>query len=453
MRSQFSGYFDPTREDLEALWQNGAIALDTNVLLGLYRMPEASRKQVFDLLTQVRGRLWIPYHVVVEFHRNRLEAMRGEFASTKQLGKDVRNAYDAFKAVVSSRSNQERACWPQLAEKLEELNAKAEELFKVTKSESDHYVSPNQPDSVLAFVEGLLMGRVGSRPEGQAVVDEAEVAAKRRYAVNMGPGYLDQEKAGDLYMFDGLTYDRQYGDYMVWRELLSYSANNKLARLMLVTSDVKVDWWLDSKSVSGKRPQPELVMEMRREAGVECFWMYTLSDFIENAKNRLHAQISQRAITDARQTESAARREKKQSSESAEIRLRELSVKDIKTVLNDHADRHLFASDHAGVGVRGDDEEAVAVIVVPGIPLLFSQNRVLTALKTFLKMLDLLEDYRQVELYVMLAGGSQSALSGMAEHAAVRLLANVGLTDKVITSFCGHFLDNERTEYTFKKFG
>ncbi len=451
MRSQFPGYFDPTPDDLDTLWRDGAIALDTNVLLGLYRMPEASRKQVFDLLTQVRGRLWIPYHVVVEFHRNRLEAMRGEFASTKQLGKDVRNAYDGFKAVVSSKANQERACWPQLAEKLDELNVKAEELFKVTKSESDHYVSPNEPDSVLTFVEGLLMGRIGSRPDGQAAVNEAQALAHDRYAVNMGPGYLDQEKAGDLYMFDGLTYDRQYGDYMVWRELLNYSAENKLARLMLVTSDVKMDWWLDSKSVSGKRPQPELVMEMRREAGVECFWMYTLSDFIENAKNRLHAQISEKAITDARQTEGVARREVRPTPEQINLTIREMTIKDIKMLLNDLAERYIFVNDHAGVGIRGEADEAVAVIVVPGMPLLFSPTRVRNALKSSLNLLDIMEDYTQVELYVMLASGSQSAFFGLGEDAVRNLASSVGLSDKAITFYYGHFLNKEKTEYSFKK--
>lgn len=449
MRATFPGYFDPTEADVNALWRDGVISLDTNVLLGLYRMPAASRQEIFELLSNVRERLWIPYHVLVEFHRNRLDTMRDEFAAAKQLGKDARIAYDAFKAVVSNQRVQERACWTDLSAMLAEMNAKADELIRVTKSESQHYISPNAPDSVLAFVEELLNGRTGSRPAGQEQVARAESEARDRYLVKMGPGFSDQEKAGDLYMFDGLTYDRQYGDYMVWQELLERCAAKKVPRLLLVTSDVKVDWWLDSRSISGKRPQPELVMEMRRRAGVETFWMYTLSDFIENAKHHLQAHITQKAITDARQAEAAPRRDAAIREDVASRSLGAVTGENLRTVLNGFAKRVLHVSEAVSVGVTSDSiAVTTGVAVVSGDHLLAMPSKVGSKLHSAVELIELFQEVSALDVYVVFRSPKQEELFPLAMVEIRRLLDRMRLGFKT-TVYVGSFVNKERTEYMF----
>ena len=454
MRSQFSGYFDPSEAELDALWKDGVIALDTNVLLGLYRMPEASRKEIFELLTQVKQRLWVPYHVLVEFHRNRLEAMRTEFAASKQLGKDVKNAYETFKAVVNHKGVQERACWPEISATLNQLNEKAEELFKVTKTESEHYVSPNKKDSVLAFVEELLDGRTGRRPERQDVVTAAEVAAKERYSVKMGPGYLDQEKAGDFYMFDGMTYERQYGDYMVWRELLDHSTSNKITRLLLVTSDVKPDWWLDSQSISGKRPQPELVMEMRREAGVQCFWMYTLSDFIQNAKHHLQAHITPKAIADAKQAEVMhhARSYKLfPLKPKPKPKPGLVSADDIGSLISQFADEVISLGSKIGIGLKMNDEnERTAVAIIASDYLVFETASARKNLKSAIDMLGLFDAVEVVELYAVSKSIEQFQLLPVAPGQLCQMLEKIPLGKIRKEVYEGHFLSEDSTNYVFE---
>lgn len=448
MRKEFSGYFDPTPEQLQSLWgeHDSVIALDTNVLLGLYRMPAQSRKEVMELLTRLKDRLWVPYHVMLEFHRNRLEAMRTEFAAAKQLGKDARVAYDAFKAAISNERVRDRACWPQLAEKLAEIDKKAEELFRVTKAESDHYISPNTPDSVLSFVETLLEGRVGSRPRDQDVVDRAEEYAAERFKARIGPGYFDQEKAGDTYAFDGLIYDRQYGDYMVWRELINRSREERTKRLMLITSDVKPDWWLDSKSISGKRPQPELVMEMLREGSVDCFWMYTLSDFIKNARTFLRANVTQRAITDARQAEAGSRREGTAATKLASLR-RPIGKEDLRRVLSGYASTLVTLTPHLGVGLRQlEDKRNIGVLVVPGVALI--TRMLLGEFRNALETLRVIAGLDGLEVYVVFSK-KQPEISQLTAHQAHRMLETLDLNGAQVQVFVGHFLNDERTEYTF----
>lgn len=451
MRSQFSGYFDPSEDDLKALWQNGTIALDTNVLLGLYRMPEASRKEVFDLLTKIRERLWVPYHVLVEFHRNRLDAMRNEYDSTKKIATEARAAYEAFKSAVSKKGNRQRACWSQMSEKLSELNVKADELFAVAQTESDHYVSPNKPDSVLAFVEDLLIGRIGERPQSQAIVSDAEEVAQARYAVKMGPGYLDHAKAGDRYMFDGLVYDRQYGDYMVWRELLAHSAGRRATRIMFITSDVKEDWWLDSQSISGKRPQPELAMEMRREAGVDCFWMYTFSDFIESAKKHLHAHITEKAITDARQAEFFPHRGISLSVGVGGREDRLISTQDIDTVLGHYASRYMSAGKRVGTGFATEEGRTVGVAVIAGDALVLSPSLVKSELIKKLSLMSLIQPSSRIDVYIIFASERSVDHWGTEMDIVGRLLGDVDLSELNAQAFIGHFVDVERTDFVFEK--
>lgn len=306
MRKDFPGYFDPTEDDIKSLWQDAVIALDSNVLLGLYRMPHDTRESLFGLLKMLRARLWIPYHVLVEYHRNRLETMRSEFQAAKMIERDFKASINDLKGVLTGKGVQERACWSDIKEKMTDLNKSLDELLRIARNESSSYIAPSSKDIVLEFLEDLLPGRCGARPVSQSAVDEKQAQAATRFSVKMGPGYLDTEKAGDMYMFDGLIYDRQYGDYMVWSELLDHSSKNELKRVILVTSDVKEDWWLETQSISGKRPQPELVMEMGRVGGVDCFWMYTLSDFVKKAAHYLETNLTQRAITEVRQVESKA---------------------------------------------------------------------------------------------------------------------------------------------------
>lgn len=450
MRRQFSGYFDPTPDQLQALWaeHDSVIALDTNVLLGLYRMPAETRQEVIELLTRLKDRLWVPYHVLLEFHRNRLDAMRSEFAAAKQLGKDARIAFDAFKAAISNDRVRDRACWPQIAAKLAEIEQKADELFKVTKAESNHYISPNTPDSVLSFVEQLLDGRTGVRPADQGVVDLAEQAAAERYKIKMGPGYHDQEKAGDIYVFDGLRYDRQYGDYMVWRELLNHSADKGVRRLMLVTSDVKPDWWLESRSVSGLRPQPELVMEMLREAAVDCFWMYTLSDFIKNAGKFLRANVTQKAITDARHTEVQPRREPAVRSELPHSSRDPVVQLDVELVIQQTCTEFIGASSGTAWGFKPSrDGKWCAVVAIPGILPIFSLPTLRGLLRTAFEDMRRLRACPVFEIYLMFPAAIEPTTASMAINSTKESL--LGLVSEYAKGdiVAAYYKDSDRREH------
>lgn len=176
------------------MWKNATIALDTNVLLGLYRMPATSRKEIIDVLRKVQDRVWVPYHVLVEYHSNRLNTLRDEFEAAEKMERDIKTAFIEFKAVVTEEKVTKRACWQELSETFNEIEAKAKELYAIARKERANYIAPSQDDEIRDFLEGLLAGRAGLRPTDQVEVNAAEAVAKQRYETGLGPGHLDGKK-------------------------------------------------------------------------------------------------------------------------------------------------------------------------------------------------------------------------------------------------------------------
>lgn len=299
----FEGYYDPTEDEIRKLWASALIVLDTNVLLNLYRFPDNARQEILALLKSQGHRLWIPYQVATEFQRNRLKVLRDEYDKAKALGAAVNKAHSAFRQSVLSVQLNERGSGEEVNAIMEKIAQNVSQLSVLAGKLADGYISPSAVDEVNAFLTELLDGRVGARPLNQKQLDTCFAEAAERYAVGMGPGHLDQAKSGDKYMADGLIYDRQFGDYVLWKQLLAHAAEVKPSGILLITSDVKEDWWLDTKSVSGLRPQPELVMDMQRRGKVSDFWMYTLSDFVKKSKIFLDSKVSENTISDVEQAD------------------------------------------------------------------------------------------------------------------------------------------------------
>lgn len=425
MREQFIGYFDPKPENVSRLWKTALISLDTNVLLGLYRMPSKSRGEMIDLLQSVKERLWVPYHVLVEYHANRLDVLREEYQNATKLEKDFRSAFQQFKAVVKTEGNERRECWAEVSRQLTEIERSVNGLFEAAKVEGTHYIAPNQKDTIRDFIEELLTGRVGERPVDQEALNADEEEAAKRFANGIGPGFRDEKKAGEKRLMDGLIYDRQYGDYMVWSQLLKRCMDENVRAVIFVTSDVKEDWWLETKSISGKRPQPELVMEMSRVANVKDFEMHTFAQFAESARQHLQAKVQQSTIEDAQKAEEELRKEYsvsvrkrfetlKRSLEKGGYRSGKTTAKmlpnksaDIAEILRHVSRVPLGAGAEGGVGISFDDEgQPVAALVLTLTSFVKDERGSIGPLFSQLAPYDISGG---VDIYLLTRGGSTSS--------------------------------------------
>ncbi|MFE7889505.1 PIN-like domain-containing protein [Streptomyces sp. NPDC057412] len=289
-------YRTPSQSDYERLFTSGVIVLDTNVLLNLYRSNERTRKDTFAVLRQLKEQIWIPHQVVAEFWRNRdLPSVRGHH---KAKARDVCSALD--KAARSTKDALDRWLKDVHLVNDSEANRKVDEardsiahalvglkrfIEEQARKDALEGTASTQTDPILLELEPLLDGRIGdpfSREEHEVAVREAV----RRADEKIPPGYEDIAKEPD----------RAAGDYLVWAQLLE-EASRRQKDVLLVTGDVKEDWWVSSHGQGPARPRTELRVELRRRAGVELF-MLTPSQLLAQADRVYGLKVDQRSVSD-----------------------------------------------------------------------------------------------------------------------------------------------------------
>jgi hypothetical protein len=50
MREKFSGYYRPTQEEFDKLWQEAILSVDANILLNIYRYSPETRARLFEVI-------------------------------------------------------------------------------------------------------------------------------------------------------------------------------------------------------------------------------------------------------------------------------------------------------------------------------------------------------------------------------------------------------------------
>lgn len=159
-------------------------------------------------------------------------------------------------------------------------------------------------ESVFDSIDDLFVDALGDAPASSEELAVLTADADARFKDKIPPGFADRTKDRDeepRRTVDGVTYDRKYGDLILWRQLLAVVSqkDSTFKKIIFVTDDNKEDWWrIDSGRRQG--PRRELREEIAR-AGAELFWMYTFSGFLENASTQLHVEVEESTIAATRQ--------------------------------------------------------------------------------------------------------------------------------------------------------
>lgn len=301
MRKEFAGYYAPSEEDLAQLWSNGVVVFDTNVLLHPYQVPQSTTDQVLDLFELLKGRVWVPHQVGLEYQRNRMGVIaRANRASTKAQ-EELRSQFNEYANAIEALQLSNRGA-PEADASLESMKSEADKILAAVARAFSAQLRPDQEDPIRARLDKMLEGAIGAPPESQVALDSIFKEAARRYQHKMGPGFKDQAKEG-TFMSHDLVFDRRYSDYLIWKQIIDHAEKDGVKDLIFVTSDEKSDWWAAVPNSGRLEPQPELVAEMMRIGRVERFWMYTFKSFMDESVARLKAQLSPLAIEDAHSAE------------------------------------------------------------------------------------------------------------------------------------------------------
>jgi hypothetical protein len=285
VKAEFPGYFPISEKASQSAWKDGVFSFDASVLLDLYRYSDDTRQELLKLLKSLGNRLWITRQAAQEFLDGRLAVI---ISQSKKYEENI-TALDALEASYKSSRGH-----PFLTK---ELLAESEALFKKLraylngkKSQLDQL---STKDSIQEEIARLLSGRIGKGFSAKRL-QEIFAAGEDRYKNKIPPGYEDGKKP------EG---SNRFGDLVIWLELIEKVRNEK-KMLTFVTADEKEDWWRISR---GKTigPRPELVAELREQAGVDL-QMFSPDRFMTVAAEKLAQDVTPAAIQEVKEVRKSA---------------------------------------------------------------------------------------------------------------------------------------------------
>lgn len=328
MKDLFRGYYRPTDEELTELWQKCVFIFDTNVLLNLYRLPTEVRDDFLKVLKTLSVRLWLPFQVALEYQENRLTTIADQVRKFYIIQSKLDSAQEQIDKEILQLRNRHSLIDPDILLKQigTQFSVFTEELDSLREKQKDVI----DEDDIRYEIDSLFAGKIGSPPESQDKLDEIYKQGKIRYEAKIPPGFSDQGKVRSdeerdkeqnaqsnkneqgknksnvkpAYSYNGLIIKREYGDLIVWNQIIEAAKANKWQYIIFVTDDsTKDDWFLTIDSLGKKTigPRPELVQEIFSKVNSDNheflgFYMYGMARFLETVKKQLNIEIEQKSV-------------------------------------------------------------------------------------------------------------------------------------------------------------
>jgi predicted nucleic acid-binding protein len=290
----FEGYRTLSDSEYRSALTRALVVLDTNVLLDLYRYNEQTRASMIDIIVALGDRFWVPHQVLEEFWRNRERALADPLSEVRQSITDLKKQLSSAQEIMRmwvNRSALVQEAADAVDKQLAEAYSAAQRLIEdLVDADQVAKARNTLNDIVLKLLEPVLEGHVGS-PMSDADYRSALAESKRRTAAGEPPGFADAKKAQ-------VSAERAAGDYLVWEQILCETTKRKLD-VVLVTGDVKKDWWRYEGSFA-RGPRIELTRELRRRCGVHLYMMRP--DMLLTYADALAVTVEQRSVEDVERT-------------------------------------------------------------------------------------------------------------------------------------------------------
>lgn len=275
-------FYMMTEEREKALWEDALIVFDTNAICSLYNMTEETQNKMLGIIDFLKDRVWIPGHVLYEYKKNRMNAIRQSMSTWYANPAFINDKY-LYHLKEFVRKIEEQAYYhPYFDNKeLESFKNKVEEVSNLMNSISEvvkeqfkkrkqEILASQESDNILIEVLALHSGKEFSFQEKIEIMKEGEW----RYSQELPPGYMDYSSKHGI---------QKYGDLIIWKEILNKAKDEKRS-IIFITNDIKEDWY-----EQGKRepisPRHELILEFF-DTTQKDIWLYTVNQFIEQLKKR-----------------------------------------------------------------------------------------------------------------------------------------------------------------------
>ncbi len=315
MKILLKTYQEISETDFEELWNKAVFIFDANVILDLYRLPEDARKDLLKILENeiLKTRIWLPFQAMLEFITNRLDAIsdqKNKFYKVRSIlegsikkieeihGELVKNLDDLQlkkrHSVINPDNHIDKDLFKDAIHKLSKFISELDKLEKEQVDVND--TDPLQKRVLKIFEKCVGLGFSKEK------LDEIYKEGEQRYKDERPPGYKDTSKNGFV-MFEDKKIVRKYGDLIIWKEIINKAVDENLEFIVMVTGDVKDDWW---ESKRGRKIGPRF--ELRNEIyfgapSVKLFHMYDTANFMSHASKYLNIQVKEESINETKNLE------------------------------------------------------------------------------------------------------------------------------------------------------
>jgi len=293
-----------TEEQKKELWNKAIFVFDANVLLNFYRYTEETANDLMAILKSLKEKVWIPHQVALEYNFNRRKVILEQMHSYKKIESEIDGASNRYindlqEKLKSYKKRHPRINFNDMFEKIEQSISKIKK--EIEKSSEEHPQNYLENDPFYDSLSIIFDGKIGDNEYNQEKLNDLFKEGETRYKACVPPGYEDtKEKSGKIRVWDNLYYKMEYGDLLVWKQIIN-KASKAETPVVFITDDEKEDWW---QIISGRTigPRFELLNEFKRETEQD-FYMYKTYQFMGLAKDSLNSEVSSSSIQEVQELE------------------------------------------------------------------------------------------------------------------------------------------------------
>ena len=263
--------------------KSNLIVFDSNFLFDILRLPTEIAEKYLEAIEKVKEHIFVPYLVGVEFNFNKkkIKIETQEHLNIYQdkvkkvINEKVEYTYvQLLESLLEEKDINFLKNKNQKINALDEIKKGIDSYHKLVLDEKEKLIESLCTNIVQRYSTDLdllsnriveLIGQSVAPKLEQEFIKKVQEEGQKRYDNKIPPGFDDRdEKAGKLRRYSDLVYDEQYGDYIIWEEILhkvAVEGNNIGKKVIFVTSDGNSKEKHDIMySVKGKKVGPDIQM-------------------------------------------------------------------------------------------------------------------------------------------------------------------------------------------------
>ncbi|HDR2390294.1 TPA: PIN-like domain-containing protein [Enterobacter roggenkampii] len=310
MRNKFCGFYNPKQDDYKQIWndEKTLFIFDTNTLLNLYRCEEETKDDILNVMKTLSKRSWFPFHVCLEYQRNRIKVISQSIKSLETLKKSISSLVNSTDNALSE-AQVKKHLYTSLSE---EISLLKESLSTSIDTFIREKIEPRiktkekikNSDSIRKVLDVIIGDNCGDMPDQEKINSINEEGIKR-YATKIPPGFMDEKEKGEnTSHYNGIEFKDKFGDLYLWKEIIDIAKQHENYNIIFVTDDSKKDWWFtyDNKTIGPSEP---LQTEIYFNSNIAGFRMISHSSFLYEAGKYLdNLKIKESSVEDIKEISS-----------------------------------------------------------------------------------------------------------------------------------------------------